>query len=221
MKYIVKKTAPEQFEKWKTYKKPTHWNDFDGKTIPLERRIEGAEYYSKEELRSYLLDEQSHVCCYCEMRIVNNPLTSKIEHVEPREGDTQTERIFDYNNLSLSCNGGERDPKPKLLHCDSSKKSKPLPFSHLDKRCEVELAFTLDGQIINKTQDAKEVIKILNLHIPKLKNARESAISGFIYTNEKKTELIKQEEKERLLNQLNNKYNLPFQTAIIAALNQI
>ena len=222
MKYIVKKASPEQFEKWKNYKRPSKWSDLDGKPIPIEKREEKAEYYSKHELRQYLLEEQGAVCCYCEMRAENNPLRVKIDHIEPREGDTQTERIFDYSNLSLSCNGGERDPiKPKILHCDTHKKNKTIPFSHLEIRCEQELTFALDGTIIGLTNDGKEVIKTLNLSIPKLNNLRDDAIAGFIYTDEDKTELITSEEGRLLLDRLQKVNNLPFKTSILSALRQL
>jgi len=221
LKYILKRPSPEQFEKWKKYKRPVKWSDLDGKPFPIDNRIEEAEYYSKHELREYLLGEQGATCCYCEMRIENDPLRAKIEHVEPREGDTQTERIFDYANLSLSCNGGERDPKPKILHCDTYKKDKTIPFSHLEMRCEQELTFTLDGTILGLTDDGKEVIKTLNLSIPKLNNLRDDAIAGYIYTDQDKTELIESDEIKLLLAHLQKSNNLPFKTSILSALREL
>ena len=221
MKYIIKKASPEQFEKWKNYKRPSKWSDFDGNPVPIEKREEKAEYYSKHELRQYLLEEQGATCCYCEMRIENDPLGAKIEHIEPREGDTQTERIFDYANLSLSCNGGERDPKPKILHCDTHKKAKPIPFSHLEMRCEQELSFPLNGTIIGLTDDGKKVIKTLNLSIPKLNNLRDDAIAGYIYTDQDKTKLITSKERQLLLDHLKKANDLPFKTSILSALRQL
>ena len=41
-------------------------------------------YYTKEELRSVLLIEQGHLCCYCQRRIENVESTV-IEHLYPRD----------------------------------------------------------------------------------------------------------------------------------------
>ena len=149
-----------------------------GNLPPGNKREPDVIYYSKAQLRETLLKEQNELCGYCEMQITNHPLSTKIEHIEPREGDTQTERVFDYSNLILSCNGGEKDPPPKELHCDAEKGDKPIPLSPLDKRCEDEINFSIDGKISGLTEDAQQTISVLNLHIAKLNNLREAAIAG-------------------------------------------
>ncbi len=221
MKYIIKGESPEQFERWKTANKPKSWDDLPGKLPPENRREEGVEYYSKEELRDVLLEEQGETCCYCEMLVSNHPLIAKIEHIEPREGDTQTERIFDFYNLAISCNGGEKDPKPKELHCDAEKGDKPIQLSPLDQRCETEITFTIAGKIIGLTEDAKQTISILNLDIPKLNNLREQAIAGYIYTDKDKTEYISIEDCTPLIAKLQQIKKLPFKSSILKALAQI
>lgn len=220
MKHIIKGESPEGFESWKAADQPTSWDEFKG-TLPSEnKREEGVAYYSKVELREVLLEEQGHTCCYCEMQIFNSP-NSKIEHIEPREGDTQTERIFDYSNLVLSCNGGERDPKPKTLHCDTKKDNNYIKISPLDPRCETEITFTIEGKISGLTTNAQDSISVLNLHIPKLNNLREAAIAGFIYLDEEKTKFISNNDCNTLIINLQKNKKLPFKTAILRALHQI
>jgi len=221
MKHIVKGASPEDFESWKAFRKPTNWKDLLGSLPPENRREPDIPYYSKSQLREVLLEEQGYTCCYCEMRIFNNPLTSKIDHIEPREGDTQTERIFDYYNLAISCNGGERDPKPKILHCDTEKKNKYIKISPLNQRCETEITFTIEGKISGLTEDANHTISVLNLHIPKLNNLREAAIAGFIYLDEEKTQFIPKNDCNLLIINLQQNKKIPFKSAILRALHQI
>jgi len=221
MKHIVKGASPEDFERWKAENQFTNWDSFPGKLPPEDRREEGVTYYSKIELREALLEEQGYTCCYCEKEISNDHKTTAIEHIEPREGDTQTERIFDYLNLILSCNGGEKDPPPKELHCDAAKSNKSIPFSPLDKRCKHEITFTINGKILGLTEDATQTIKVLNLDIIKLKNARKDAISGYIYEDKDETELISIEECNSLIINLQQNKKLPFKSAILRALHQI
>ncbi|MBK9106383.1 MAG: TIGR02646 family protein [Saprospiraceae bacterium] len=221
MKYIAKGESPLQFEWWKVYRQPNNWNDLDGVTFPMANRIDGAEYYSKEELREELLLEQGRTCCYCENRIQNHPLRTKVDHIEPREGDTQTARIFDYHNFGLSCNGGERDPAPIELHCDSAKKSKIIKLTPHNPACETEIVFTIKGEIIGLTERATQTINCLNLGINKLNNLREEAIAGFIFTDEEKTLYITKEEALKLRNILSTNNALPFKRAIICALAQV
>ncbi|MEL6719181.1 MAG: retron system putative HNH endonuclease [Bacteroidota bacterium] len=221
MKYIKKKASPKLFEDWKAFKKPTIWKELDGMPLPDDKRLEDIVYYSKHELRAALLEEQHSICCYCECRIENHPLKTNIEHLEPREGDTKTERIFDYANLLASCNGGERDPKPKKIHCDHKKGNKPIPLTPLDRRCEIEILFSIEGNIIGKTNDAQETIKILNLDIDKLNNQRSQAIAAYIYQDQEATEFVSPEEGEKIYQAIEKQLDEPYQSAILDALRQI
>ena len=220
MKHIIKGDSPEAFERWKVENQFTSWDSFAGKLPPKDKREKGVTYYSKTELREVLLEEQGYTCCYCEKEISNDHKTA-IEHVEPREGDTQTERIFDYSNLILSCNGGEKDPPPKELHCDAKKGKKLIPISPLDERCETEITFTVEGKILGLTEDAQQTISVLNLHIPKLNNMRKEAIAGYIFLDEEKTEFISNNDCNTLIINLQKTEKLPFKTAILKALHQI
>jgi len=222
LKYIEKHASPKQFEEWKSYKNPINWNELDGYPVPIEKRIENHAYYSKEELRQALIDEQYSTCCYCESAIENHPLKTKIEHLEPREGDTRTNRIFDYSNLMASCDGGERDQKPRKIHCDAAKGKKEIPISPLDKskRCETEISFTIEGKIIGTTPDAKNTISILRLDLSKLNNLREEAIAGYIFSDLEKTNFISA-ECDFFIDYIKTHPSEPFKTSILFALNQL
>lgn len=221
MKQIIKNNSPIEFEEWKRYKKPNNWNDLDGNPVSMSRRNSTEKYYSKYELRHELLKEQSNLCCYCESIIENNPLKVKIEHLEPKIGNENQHLIFDYNNLLLSCNGGERDPKPKILHCDASKGSKLIPITPLDRRCMTEIDYTLEGKVIGITDDAKKTINILNIHISKLVNKRFAIISGLIFTDRDNTELISPEEAFKLHSKIKLKLDFEYYSAVLKCLSII
>ncbi len=49
-----------------------------------------------------MLEEQQYLCAYCERKIESDVI--HIEHIKPRR---YLEKICDYNNLILSCNGSQ------------------------------------------------------------------------------------------------------------------
>jgi len=115
LKRIIKNQSPVEFEEWKKFKNPTIWAELNGNPVPDNLQDKNSKYYSKQELRTALLQETKNLCCYCESSLENNPLQAKVEHVQPKEGLKNQHLLFDYNNLLISCNGGERDPKPLFL----------------------------------------------------------------------------------------------------------
>lgn len=220
MKYIIKQNPPVEFEEWKKNDQPTKWDELQS-YMPIDRREEGIIYYSKRELRQVLLKEQSNTCCFCEGKIIDDNSTS-IAHLEPREGDTQTERIFDYYNLMASCSGGTKDNvKPKTLHCDAAQKNRTLPISPLNSKCETEITFTIEGKIYGLSDDAKNTISILNLDIHKLNNLRSNAIAGFLFKDEEMTEYISIKDSEKIISYLENEPSQQYRTSIIRALEQL
>jgi len=226
VRFIEKKESPPAFEAWKTYEfgdgKRKNWkNDWKG-YVPIEDRIAGHCYYTKRELRTYLIEEQESLCCYCETKIEDAPLKAKIEHIIPRDGDKNQEVIYDYNNLAVCCLGGEKDPKPKEMHCDSSRDdSMLLPIKPHDPRCELEITYAKDGQINGSTDEAKETIKQLNLQILKLENSREEAISGFIYSDEDLTILISKEDASKVYRQIDSEKPCKHISAVLQSLKSI
>ena len=54
------------------------------------------------EVHANLWQEQQGLCCYCETEIQDDG--GHIEHMEPQSRNQA--RIYDYDNIALSCNGG-------------------------------------------------------------------------------------------------------------------
>lgn len=81
--------------------------------------------------------------------------------------------------------------------------------------------FNLDGSIYSKYKEGLNTIKVLNLDIPKLNNLRETAISGFIYSDIENKELIDIDLGIELLNKLEKTKRQAFRSSIIQSLKQI
>jgi len=66
------------------------------------QRWDGFKDNCHQQVGNSLRAEQHHVCCYCEVEITEN--NSHIEHMAPRS--VRPDRVYDYNNLAASCDGG-------------------------------------------------------------------------------------------------------------------
>lgn len=218
---IKKKKSPNAFEDWKSYRNPTSWNDLIGKPVAPIKRIQNAKYYSKQELRAELLTEQENLCCYCEREISNDPLAVKVDHIKPRSGNENL--IFEYNNLGLSCSGGECDPKPRIsaTHCDTSKNGNEIPITPYDKRCEKDIDFIIKGNIFGKTENASKTIDVLNLDIPKLINLRSFTIAGIIFNDFENQTLISPNEATKIYNNLKSNRPTKYQTSVLRSLEKV
>lgn len=222
MKQVIKQPTPPEFEAWKVYRKPTNWTHLSGSRAKGELP-EGAVDYSKADLRTVLFNEQRGLCCYCNNQLIDDSSNTAIDHVSPKDGVINQHLIFDYNNLSLSCKGNEKTPKPRKLHCDAEKHEKVLSLTHFDAGCETEIVYAIDGGIEGSTPDATTTISHLNLGIDKLERLRADAIAGFVYEDEDKTVLISREEAQIVLQGLNDEINsaaplTPFIIAITQSL---
>jgi len=97
MRYVDKSNCCAEFDAWLKKKKTLPvWKDWRGKV--------------KQALYAHLLDEQKGLCIYCQQAIPkkteiqsSNQIRSHIEHIRPR--NLYSELIFDYSNLSISCEG--------------------------------------------------------------------------------------------------------------------
>ncbi len=71
----------------------------------------------KRRLHDHLVKEQSYLCIYCERRICPKTeeeyglLCGHIEHIRPKENDEFKSLVFEYSNLSISCDGLDYDAK--------------------------------------------------------------------------------------------------------------
>jgi len=221
LKKIIKHSSPKGFEEWKRFRNPTNWNQLDGNPVPEINRNDNFKYYSKHELRAKLLLETNNLCCYCECKIENSPLLSKVEHVQPKQGIQNQHLLFDYSNLLISCNGGERDPKPKEIHCDAHKNDSVIPLTPFDDRVESEIGYKINGAVVGFSEDAIETIKILNLDVSKLRNSRRNKISGFIFEDENEIELISAKEAEILHSKIEPNPTYEHYSAILKCLEVI
>lgn len=133
---------------------------------------------SKNQLKTYLLAEQGHICCYCMQRIKKD--TMKVEHWKPQK--KYSEMQLDYKNLLASCKGGEGKIK-KLQHCDTSKGEDEITISPVDadKSCERLVKFKGNGMLYSDDPDIDdELNRILNLNTVILKNNRSTIMRQVI-----------------------------------------
>ena len=202
MRYIRKGDSPEAFERWKEQEQASSWEALPSR--PSKHPEEGIHYYSRVELAAELIHEQQGLCAYCNEPIVRDHTTS-IDHVEPRLGDTETTRVFDYGNLVASCDGNTKgDEKPAQRHCDNHKSNDPLLISPLQADCQNHIQFTDTGRVREPAgrDDVAETVRVLNLNVAKLVNARAEAIAGEIFTDIELTELIDADSARVRLDQL-------------------
>lgn len=220
MRYIVKNSAPNGFENWKAQTNPKKWSDLKGTLPPIQE--DGIHYYSKGELREELLQEQFQTCCYCENRIENNASQCVVEHIYPREGDSNLSRIFSYDNLAASCDGGNSlTNRNKDLHCDASKGDKILPISPHQIECEDLFNFNFNGKIEHSNNSGIDMIRILGLNALALIGQREEAINGNIYSDLECTILLSKEKCVARLTELKDQRTTSFRTAIIRSLESL
>lgn len=186
MKYIQKNLEPEEFIAWKQQESENlhgktgkaQWEHFPSSCPKPEDQEELILYYSKTELKESILLEQGFLCCYCNQHIENNHRTV-LEHLDDK-GTHDTDTLL-YTNILASCLGGQKDPKPRDLHCDANKKQKNLPVKPTDEICETLLYFQVNGEAKGANTEADTTISVLNLNIKTLVRERKKAIDGFIY----------------------------------------
>lgn len=163
MKSYTKNEAPEALGRWNDSRAP--WEYF---TADREAYV---------SVKESLIQEQNHLCCYCESAI--RDANSHIEHYKPRYNHQN--EIYSYANMACSCNGGQG----KDDHCGhykdktyddkkfinpSNEKSGPL-FKY-DIEGGVDPAHGISAY---NTERVSYMIEILNLkHSPKLKGARRA-----------------------------------------------
>ncbi len=129
MKYIRKTREPSSLKAYKSLEN----EDWQPSYADLD----------KDDLRSSLLEEQGHLCCYCMRRISSE--ISRIEHFLPQRMFRQEE--LNYSNLFLACSISEGLP-PSQQHCDIIKSDKLIPKYILHPRCRAYFRYNIDGEIL-------------------------------------------------------------------------
>ncbi len=131
---------------------------------------------SDKSLKIALLEEQGHICAYCNRRIslsLNADFKPKIEVEHYLSQDTHPELSLDYKNMLGVCNGITTG---KNEHCDKSKKEHLL--KKLDPRkqaVEKFITYSLKGKVtsIGRNNDVEDDISLLNLNDSFLEDARK------------------------------------------------
>lgn len=183
MEKIRKALPPRLFQLWYLYEKPfpIEWGRLPSSKKQIESRENGIYYYSKEELRSILYHEQNKKCGYCN-QFIRNDESSPIEHLKSRTD--YPKKIFDYFNLILSCDGNVKRKTDLQVHCDCLKDKNKIQVFPTNKKCEFIFVYDEFGNIYSKTEQGKEVIRVLGLNCPFLKNRREEILLDLVYNNQ-------------------------------------
>lgn len=169
MKYIQKQIEPVALSQWKQQANE-NW----------QPSYESIGHELKNIIKQALIQEQGHICCYCEQKL--NPKDSHIEHFQPQE-DPSVDNL-DFANMLCSCQNQLTKGEPR--HCGKLKENwfdPNLLISPLDPHCETAFKFTADGHIQQReVQDLAAVTTIekLGLNIPKLRDLRAKAFEPFL-----------------------------------------
>jgi len=187
MKYIRKSTCCTQFAEWFTENQASCWSE-----LPTE---------VKHTLHSHLWREQQGLCVYCQQAIPekaakqrSTQIRSHIEHIRPRS--VYPDRMFDYDNLSISCEGFDctaATPQKKKF-CEHRKADEYDENQFLNPIEQQEIAnyfeYDIEGRIFanhlrsnTDQQKANYMIKILALDHKELNRLRESSYSQLIQEN--------------------------------------
>lgn len=136
------------------------------------------------DLAARLLDEQFHLCCYCETEI--GVKQCHIEHMAPRSAAPG--RTYDYSNLASSCNGG------RIEHCGHYKDDRKRNPNHAwdpglfctphDPQTSNRIAYFNDGSVRAASGDASAayLISYIGLDCARLTERRKAHARALIDT---------------------------------------
>jgi len=257
MKFIQKQERePVEFTKWKRQEEEVLDSYYKREvgaaklafehlaSSPPPQADPGIHYYSKQQLKDSLLDEQGFLCAYC-MRGLINDSSCTIDYLKPKSSNPR-ENTFHYHNLLSSCSGSVSKRgrlgnhgvgyhlKEDLRHCNNKKGEKSIPISPLNSLCESRFIFSISGEILPAFGDdweAIQTIELLGLNSSLLVRQRASAIERMLYPDLPDNEgnltnrLISREEGLKKVSQLrkkgmNNRYE-PFCIALIYVIEQL
>jgi uncharacterized protein (TIGR02646 family) len=160
MKHILKGGEPASFQRWKRQNPhEANWSLFSG----------SVEY---QELKEVLIEQQSKMCCYCEIALKQNT-NAHIEHLKDRHN--WPNEIFNYANLLASCNGSRNDS------CGHKKGTNYFVkmVSPLSTGCESRFTYTGIGKMIpldESDKNAQKTIELLGLNCKRLRDRRKAII---------------------------------------------
>ena len=200
MKY-VKKTKPPKFFKVDTQHLRS-WERYKSR--------------KKRDLKLHILrNEQFYLCIYCEGKVNMND--SHIEHLRPKDIHKYPGKLFDYRNLTVSCNGDCQDlcsdGQPHTCgHVKSNLYDEKL-FLNPTELEDIEDYFVYDsedGRILPSEKAPNRamymIYTVLKLNDPQLCMARKIALKNL---QTKVSSFPKDKRKEAMLGFL-KKENIPF-----------
>ena len=157
-------------------------------SLTKHRCVPGADYEGyrdKDTLRTYLVEEQRGLCCYCLSRIRPGRNAMKIEHWHCQAAHQAEE--LDYSNMLGACMGNEGMPA-RDQHCDTKKGNRDLSRNPANPEHRVDeiIRFKGDGRISSSDPafDA-EINDVLNLNWAFLRNNRKATLDAFLAALEK------------------------------------
>jgi uncharacterized protein (TIGR02646 family) len=223
MKHIIKQNSPKAFEDWKVRKKVTKIELGRKKDLQRNQYDIWKTFQKKKDVRNAvkqaLLDEQGHICCYCQ-----NTIETTIEHFVPRSIDAT--RMFDYDNLFVCCKGGEEERQNQTYpsFCGSAKDNKELGVSPLEIDCQTHFDyFVIEKEdkiqigVKGITNEGVDAIKILNLDNDELRKKRGEVLSPYLDEMLTREEVIKIHDS--FLQQIANKPNNIFPAFCVVVVN--
>lgn len=161
MRPIVKGAEPPPFAAWRRSGNADWQPSYSDLRQPLKPIVKDA-----------LLQEQGHVCCYCERRVAADS-DSHIEHLEPQS--VRPELQLDYDNLLCSCSSPS--------HCGQARGNKQLPVHPLQYDCSEFFDFGSNGGMKPRDSvrapDGARTIDALGLDAEPLRDRRRRALDDF------------------------------------------
>ncbi len=168
MKAIIKGKEPGSLTKYRSNPGAT----YDG----------GNFTQTKSAIRKSLLKEQGYLCAYCMKRVVDNELTTKVEHWQCQASHPQ--RQLDYKNMLAVCSGKtviSTNPPKSKTHCDTFKGHDDIKFnpSEATHHSQMKIYYGVDGHVFSKNSEFQEDIdKKLNLNLTRLKGNRKAVVDS-------------------------------------------
>lgn len=200
MKYVKKTKAPRFFKVDTQHLKD--WGKYKSK--------------KKRELKLHILrNEQFFLCIYCEGKVTMN--NSHIEHLRPKDVNKYPGKLFDYKNLTVSCNGDCQeyclDDQPHTCgHAKANQYDEKL-FLNPTELEDIEDYFIYDnedGRILPSEKDPQRamymIYTVLKLNDPQLCMARKIALR----TLQQKVASYPKEKRKAVLTTLLQKENIAF-----------
>lgn len=124
------------------------------------------------DIRRSCLEDQYYLCAYCSDRIELNSCHN--EHIIPQGSLNGENLTLEYSNIVASCQSKN--------HCGHKKDKQIINLSPLDRNCENNIVYQLNGKMTHVTPAAQQTINVLNLRNSGLVYKRKSVIDLVLFT---------------------------------------